>query len=291
MESSISTPRVGRRFAIHGWVGIGLALIFWAVNWNLPGLRTYWAFFPMWLGYCLAVDAIVLYRTGTSLLTRSWRKYAGLFLISAPAWWIFEAINYRLMNWQYIGAEHFSQGAYAFWATICFSTVIPAVFGTAELVASFGWIQRFRHGPRIPIHGIFPVLFFISGFAMFILMLAWPNIFFPFIWISLYFLIEPINIWRKNRHLGFWVGRGDWRPVAALWVGVLITAFFWEMWNYFSYPKWVYHVAWGGAFHLFEMPLLGYLGYLPFALELFALYHLVMGLFGKKQSQYVVVEQ
>ena len=28
------------------------------------------------------------------------------------------------------------------------------------------------------------------------------------------------------------------------------------------------------------MPLLGYLGYLPFALELFGLYHLVVGLLG-----------
>ena len=35
------------------------------------------------------------------------------------------------------------------------------------------------------------------------------------------------------------------------------------MWNYFSYPKWVYHVEWGGWLHVFEMPLLGYGGYLP----------------------------
>ena len=29
------------------------------------------------------------------------------------------------------------------------------------------------------------------------------------------------------------------------------------MWNYYSYPKWIYHVAWGNWLHGFEMLLLG----------------------------------
>jgi hypothetical protein len=36
------------------------------------------------------------------------------------------------------------------------------------------------------------------------------------------------------------------------------------------------------------MPMLGYGGYLPFALELFALYHLLTGLRGGKKTEYVV---
>jgi hypothetical protein len=35
------------------------------------------------------------------------------------------------------------------------------------------------------------------------------------------------------------------------------------------------------------MPLLGYGGYLPFALELHALYHLVMGLAGRRRVNYL----
>jgi hypothetical protein len=68
-----------------------------------------------------------------------------------------------------------------------------------------------------------------------------------------------------------------------------MTGFFWEMWNYFSYPKWVYSVPFVNVVHIFEMPLLGYGGYLPFACELFAVYHLVMGLLGHRSSQYVHV--
>jgi hypothetical protein len=37
------------------------------------------------------------------------------------------------------------------------------------------------------------------------------------------------------------------------------------------------------------MPLLGYGGYLPFALELYALYHLVAGTFGRRREDYIHV--
>jgi hypothetical protein len=37
------------------------------------------------------------------------------------------------------------------------------------------------------------------------------------------------------------------------------------------------------------MPALGYGGYLPFALELYAICHLVVGLLGEKKSDYVRV--
>ena len=115
------------------------------------------------------------------------------------------------------------------------------------------------------------------------LMVAWPEIFFPFIWVSLYFILEPINIWLGHRSLVEWTKNGNWQPVVTLWLGVLLTAFFWEMWNYLSYPKWIYHVPWGNWLHIFEMPLLGYGGYLPFALELFAMYHFLLGCSGKRK--------
>ena len=58
-------------------------------------------------------------------------------------------------------------------------------------------------------------------------------------------------------------------------IAALVCGFFWEMWNYYSYPKWIYHIPGVGVLHIFEMPLLGYLGYLPFAWELYALRHLL----------------
>jgi hypothetical protein len=292
MTSNIKTKEIvtkKARMPVHGWLGLGLITVFWVLNWTLTGLRTHWGFFPLWLGYCLTIDGLVYWRTGTSLLKRSPAKYAGLFLASAPVWWIFELLNLRTQNWTYPGAEMFSPLEYAFWTTLSFTTVIPAVFGSAEFFASFNFVKRLPRGPKVGTDKRTTLPFFISGSIMLILMLIWPTIFFPFIWISLYFILEPINIWLGNRSLADWTRIGDWRPVIALWLGVLLTAFFWEMWNYYSYPKWIYHVPWGSWLYIFEMPLLGYGGYLPFALELYAIYHFIIGLFGEKSTDYIRV--
>ena len=290
MTSTIRTTHVENEktsLPLHGWLGLGLIVIFWTLNWTLTGARTHWGFFPMWLGYCLAMDGFVLGRTGTSLLSRSPCRYVGLFLISAPIWWIFELLNARTRNWTYLGTEIFTPVEYAFWTTLSFTTVIPAVFGSAEFFACFDFIKNLKRGPVIGIAKRTTLGFFVLGWLMLALMLIWPNVFFLFIWLSLYFILEPINIWLGNRSLAEWTQKGDWRPIVALWLGVLLTAFFWEMWNFYSYPKWIYHVGWGDWLHLFEMPLLGYGGYLPFALELYALYHLVNGLFRDKTTEYV----
>ena len=284
------TLATGRsRLPLHSWLGLGLVLLFWIINWSFTGARTHWGFFPLWLGYCLAVDGLAYWRTGSSLFTRSLRRYLSLFLISAPGWWLFEVLNLRTQNWTYFGAELFSFLEYAFWTTLSFTTVIPAVFGSAEFFASFDFVKRLPRGPVIGTDRKTTLPFFLLGWVMLALMLIWPRTFFLFIWLSLYFILEPINIWLGNRSLADWTRKGDWRPVIALWLGVLLTAFFWELWNYYSYPKWIYHVAWGNWLHVFEMPLLGYGGYLPFALELYALYHLVCGFFSDRKTDYVKV--
>jgi hypothetical protein len=277
------------RVPIHGWIGLGLIIIFWVINWTLTGPRTHWGFFPLWLGYCLTIDGLVFWRTSTSLLMRSPRRYIGLFLFSAPVWWIFELFNLRTQNWAYVGAEIFTPLQYSFWTTLSFTSVIPAVFGSAEFFASFDFVKRLKRGLVIGTDKKTTLLFFLLGWIMLALLLIWPRIFFGFIWLSVYFILEPINIWLGNRSIAHWTQQGDWRPVISLWLGVLLTAFFWEMWNYYSYPKWIYDVPWGDWLHIFEMPLLGYGGYLPFALELYALYHLIIALFGDKTTDYVKV--
>ena len=290
MEINIKSKNIENektKFPVHGWLGLSLIIIFWILNWTLTGPRTNWGFFPLWLGYCLCMDGLVFWRTGTSLFTRSWRKYIGLFLLSAPVWWMFELLNLRTQNWEYLGVEIFTPQQFTFWTTLSFTTVIPAVFGSAEFFASFDSVKRLKPGLKIGTDNRTTASFFVLGWIMLLLLLLWPRIFFPFLWLSLYFILEPINIWLGNRSLADWTQHGDWRPVISLWLGVLLTAFFWEMWNYYSYPKWVYHVPGADWVHIFEMPLLGYGGYLPFALELYALYHLVSGWFGDKANTYL----
>src|SRR5256885_99776 len=110
-----------KKFPLYGWLGISLIVVFWWINWSLAGLRTQWAFFPLWLGYCLTVDAIVFYRTHTSLLKRSTEKYIVLFFASIPFWWLFEAFNVISKNWFYDGAQYFTNLQFFLLASLSFS--------------------------------------------------------------------------------------------------------------------------------------------------------------------------
>lgn len=269
-----------RKYPVHGWLGLILTVIFWYLNWGLDGFRTHLAFFPLWLGYILVVDGLVFMRKGNSLLKRSFKGFILLFVFSVPFWWLFELFNEVLQNWNYEGRDYFSDFEYALFASLNFSTVLPAVFVTTELVATFR-LPLFEK-PFFKTGRTLPLLFFISGWIMLILFLVWPRLFFPLVWISVYFIIEPVNY-----RLGFntmlrHTEKGNWRPVWNLWTGVLICGFFWEMWNYYSFPKWTYDLPYLDVFEIFEMPIAGYLGYLPFSLELFALYNLVIGILGIK---------
>jgi hypothetical protein len=143
-----AAPHRVHRWPLHGWIGLLLVAIAWPLNWELPGMRTHWLFFPLWLGYCLVVDAATVARKGSSLLTRSPAAYVGLFAASVPGWWLFELVNERTHNWVYLSdglsaAEHFLLGS------LSFSTVTPAVLGTAELIGCSGLLSAFRHGPRL----------------------------------------------------------------------------------------------------------------------------------------------
>ncbi len=267
--------RLWPALAPHGWFGLFLISVAWPLNWTLPGLRTHLLFFPLWLGYALAVDALVLRRRGTSLLTRSRKDFALLFVYSAPAWWLFEAFNWRTQNWEYLGAGNFGGLTYFVLTTLSFSTVVPAVFETAELVRSTPFMRRLSDGPRLrPTRPLLLGMLGI-GLAMVALSMGLPGYFYPLLWGSAFFLAEPVNAWLGRPSLLGHLQRGDWRPVVALALGALICGFFWEFWNFYSYPKWTYHTPGVEFLHVFEMPLLGFLGYPPFGLELYALVHLI----------------
>jgi hypothetical protein len=273
-------PAIGR-LPIRAQVGLVLVGLCWILNWSLPGLRTHLLFFPQWLGYCLVVDGLVQVRKGSSWISRDWRGYVFLFLLSVPVWWVFEGLNTVTGNWIYLGRESFSDGAYVLFATLSFSTVIPAVFSTAELLGTFEWFGRKRGSGtfRLERHNLLRL--HVAGWTMLGLMLLFPSIFFPFMWLSVFFIIDPLNALRGRSSLIREVAAGDYRNLLAYGLGALVCGFFWEMWNVFAYPKWIYDIPYLEVLHVFEMPLAGYGGYIPFGWELFALYSFFHG-FQKK---------
>ncbi|HEY8740200.1 MAG TPA: hypothetical protein VIN56_06385 [Candidatus Dormibacteraeota bacterium] len=270
--------------ARHGWFGIALLLAAWAVSWSHVRPWSDEGFFPLWLGYIITVDALVRPRLGRSLLAAGGVAVARLFATSAAMWWLFEVFNLRTDNWHYLHASPVSPVRFALEATVSFSTVLPALFLTAALWHTIlpGSAGLPRETPRLPA----PLALAAAtlGLVFLILPMLQPHYFFPLIWVCVFFLADPLNARLGRPSLLAWAREGHWRPVLVLALAGLTCGFFWEMWNSLSLPKWTYSVPLIPQQRLFEMPYLGYSGYIPFAFECFAIYTLASTLWRRQAS-------
>jgi hypothetical protein len=82
-----------------------------------------------------------------------------------------------------------------------------------------------------------------------------------------------------GRRAGRAGGRRRLAGLALLASGALCGVL-WEFWNYWALTRWTYSVPYVSHLKVFEMPALGYLGFPPFALECYAMYHWLRGWFG-----------
>jgi len=280
-----------RRQPWHLMAGVALVAIAWPLAWFGPAPFSEYTFFPLWLGYILTVDGLTALRTGTSLLTRARRRFALLFVFSLPLWWLFEFANHFLGNWKYVQATHYSTVVYVALASLAFSTVMPAIFVTAELYRSFGCFGAARNWIRIAPSRPGLIVIAALGLAMFVASLVFPHVAFPLVWIGVFLLLDPLNALTGGGSITAQVAVGRWDTVLVLFAAGLTCGFFWEMWNVWSLPKWVYDVPYVGQPKLFEMPLLGYGGYLPFALEIYAFYQLLHTLIFRRRDRFLRFDQ
>ena len=192
-----------------------------------------------------------------------------LFPVSAVFWWFFEYLNRFVQNWFYTGVD-LGPWSYFWVATLPFSTVLPAVLSTREWLQTFDWFStgfgNFRPF-RLPLSNLVGWMFFF--FAAFGLtgIGVWPNFLFPLLWISPLLIVLGLQSLFKESTLLTEMAAGDWSRAAASAAAALVCGLFWEMWNIFSLAKWEYSIPFVHRFQVFEMPILGYAGYLPFGLE------------------------
>ena len=95
----------------------------------------------------------------------------------------------------------------------------------------------------------------------------YPNYLFSILWLSPLFIIVSLQILWGKSNIFSELAKGDCRLVISSAMAALFCGFFWELWNYYSFAKWIYSVPFVHKFQVFEMPILGYAGYLPFGLE------------------------
>lgn len=271
-----SSSRKGSGFPWWGRAGLLLVAVFWVLAWNRFSWFAPWqryTFFPLWFGYILVINGLCRARTGTSPLEEDPRLFWTLFPASALFWWYFEYLNRFVQNWHYYGVAGFSPLQYVLHASLCFSTVLPAVLSTHAFLAGFCRLrQPFRHWRpvRLPENNSTAALLLagaglsLAGISLF------PDFLFPLLWISPLLVITAMDMLRQDPTLFTPLRRGDWSTIFLGAAAALVCGFFWELWNWQSLAHWEYSVPFVQRFHIFHMPLLGYAGYLPFGLECLA---------------------
>jgi len=272
----------------HGWIGLALVLGAGAALLGGQPLVARWFTPLVWTGYVLFVDALAARLTGRSYLTTDRVEAVLVALASVGAWWLFEWYNAPRfwrggsdtagLWWRYQGLERnlFLRRVGYDWS---FATIFPALFLTATVLRAT-LFRRVRVRPWRPARATLRALVAVGAVAAVLPLVVVSAWLVPLVWIAFTLLLEPLNARAGRPSWLADLGRGDASRLAALLGAGFVCGVLWELWNYWAATKWTYSVPYLGDVKIFEMPVFGYLGFPPFALECFAMYHWLRGRLG-----------
>jgi len=280
-----------KKYPMHGYAGVLIIVAAEVLLFSGNQLVGHWFTPIIWTGYILFVDGLVYKIQGRSLLVNDRFEFFAVVIISIASWWLFEFYNApRFWNsnlelwWHYHNVEPnlWVRRLGYDWA---FATITPALLETAEL---FG-VTIFRgktNGARISLSKSVLWLAVIVGVVGVVVPIIYPNEWFaPVVWLSFIFLLDPLNALRGWPSIAGDFARGDRRRLFSLLAAGLLCGFLWEFWNYWALSKWTYTVPYFGSVKIFEMPVFGFLGFPPFAIECWAMYIFVRSLLSSRPQQ------
>jgi hypothetical protein len=251
-------------FALAGWA-VGL----WGIISGQKAILQYLYFFA-WYPYIVFLDGLLLRLQGQSWLLDRPRQFLQMFFWSTTIWLIFEALNLVLKNWGYVAVVPIGWvrwGGYV----LAFATVLPGVLLTAQVLDALGAFKGLKARPFNL--GAWQPASLLVGVAFLVLPLVFPRYAFPLIWGAFFFLLDPFCDLLGGDSLIVRFALGERREHLCLLAAGLICGLWWESWNYFAITKWVYIFPVFNFAKVFEMPLLGYLGFPAFALEAAVMYN------------------
>lgn len=244
-----------------------LIAAFEAVRRVEPFSTWYYAF--AWWSYIVFAESFLYVRGGSALLYTDPARFLIRLPLSVTVWLVFEALNFRLRNWHYLNLPSALPLRWLGY-TISYATVLPAIFTTVALIEHFGFFKGLKRSPLPRPERLYGP-FSLAGVACILLPMIWPRYFFPLVWFAFFFLLEPVNHrFTLPSLLGDW-SRGEIRRTHLLLFSGMCCGFLWECLNYRAGAKWFYTVPFVEFFKVFEMPILGFLGFPLLALECYAM--------------------
>ncbi len=263
------------RLPAHGWLGAAILVVSEAAM--LARVEPFWTWHTpfAWTGYILLLDASVYRMRGSSWITTNRSEFTFLAIVSIPLWVVFEGYNQLIDNWHYVNLPQNPVVRYFGYAW-AFATISPGIFLTAELVAAFRGSRRSPHDRPATVDYRLTTADYSSiaaGTAMLVWPLVWPS---PYlaapVFLGFIFLLDPINARAGDESLFRDLRAGERGRLINLLMAGFICGGLWEFWNFWARAKWIYTVPIVGDIKMFEMPVLGYFGFPPFALECFTMY-------------------
>ncbi len=258
---------------MHGYLGI-LSLILSEVLLFRKIEPFYgWFYCFAWWSYILTVDSLIQRLKGNSLLVSRTKESFLMIPWSVFIWLVFEAANLSLKDWYYIDLPPSVIERWLGYA-IAYGTVLPGLFETTELLAVFGLFKN-STCRKVRVSNRTLLLLFLLGISCLSASILFPEICFPLIWVGFAFLLDPLNYRFGGRSLLRDIEDGNPRWIYLLPIAGLICGLLWEFWNFWALSKWVYTVPFFDRIKGFEMPLPGFLGFAPFAVEAYVMYNFI----------------
>ncbi len=276
---------------LYGYIGLAL-IAFAAANFYLV-IQPFaeWYIPIVWYGFILFVDSLVYRVKKKSLISSYPKEFVFILVISVPFWLIFEVYNLFTHSWYYVN--------YLWYVHLAnFTIILPAILETVSLVGALEIGKNLDRKRRTLLIKLYSGLDSRSSFAAIWLLvpIGALAVLLPFVvpaaigvaamFIGLFLLFDPLNYIMRKPSIMQKIASGKRSVVLQLILAGLIVGFFWELFNYMAYPKWIYTLspAFMPNLKLFQMPVLGYLGYIPFAAEALAFYVFVRGFVFKKDN-------
>lgn len=237
----------------------------------------YWVTPVMWTGYIVFLDALVKQLKGKSLIIGRPKELGFMAVLSALVWWGFEGYNLRTENWRYLNRprEWWVRQIGYWWS---FATIIPGVFLTAKALTCWKKLALLKVEAS-PVKQWMLKSMIVAGAIFVLVPLVAPREFAhgmaAMVWTGYVFLLDPINYRLGAPSLIGDLEKGRVGRLVTLGLAGFICGILWELWNFWAMTKWVYDVPLLGDIKVFEMPVVGYLGFPAFALELFVIYNFV----------------
>jgi hypothetical protein len=260
-------------FRLNAFLGLGgLLLAIALLVLDVPFMKT-WFYVCAWWPLIIILDSLNFRLSKSSPLSDSPRNFGFAAFISIPVWLIFELFNLRLQNWSY---HNLPTNLPLRWLGYClaFASVIPALLELSRLfqTALKGKIISFIRLKTTPslLNG-----YMLLGLLLLFLSVLSPHLFFPLVWLGFIFLLEPVNYRLKIDSLLSDAKKHSGNRIIGWLLSGFAAGVLWESLNYWAGSHWEYTIPYLNFGKIFQMPFFGYGGFLPFAIEVFAIYTLL----------------